>query len=70
MKTLRQKQYKIKRKVLKKSNRLIRFLYNFNMNVSVNNVLSTDDKFALLDYDTKFRKLTEVLINKFGNYDS
>lgn len=53
-----------KRKVINRANRLIKFLYNFQVNQVRKKQLTSDEQFAVLSYEQKVRELTEELIDK------
>lgn len=52
-------------KVINKINRLIKFLYNFTIRQSIKSDLTNEEKFAIIQFDNKVRKATEVLIEEF-----
>ena len=54
-----------KRKVINRANRLIKFLYNFQVSQVRKKQLTSDEQFAVLNYEQKVRDLTQELIDKF-----
>ena len=57
--------HKYKRKVINRANKLIGWLYSFNIKAGHKKYFTTQEKFDLLEYDQKIRQLTQELIDKW-----
>lgn len=53
-----------RKRVANKANSLLRFLYHFQIKQVKKKELSSDEMFAVLDYEQKLRELTKDLFKK------